>query len=119
MSSPVAATTTSGYAALIDDLRARRAEGGVSTMTWISLIGIAIIFALSYNILLGETGLLSFGHAAFFGAAAYVTAHAVKVWGLTPELGMLLGTAGGAFQSVNLALGLDETAGLTVNGVAP
>ena len=42
------------------------------------------------------SGLLSFGHAAFFGGAAYVTAHAVKVWGLTPELGILLGVAGAA-----------------------
>jgi branched-chain amino acid transport system permease protein len=36
---------------------------------------------------------LSFGHAAFFGSAAYVTAHAVKVWGLPPELGILAGVA--------------------------
>lgn len=54
------------------------------------------LFASAFNLLLGYTGLLSFGHAAFLGGAAYVTGHAVKVWGLTPELGLLLGTAGGA-----------------------
>jgi branched-chain amino acid transport system permease protein len=48
---------------------------------------------MSLNLLLGYTGLLSFGHAAFFGSAAYVTSHAVKEWGLTPELGLLLGVA--------------------------
>src|SRR5690554_7993920 len=51
------------------------------------------LFACAFNLLLGYTGLLSFGHAAFFGGAAYITGHAVKVWGLTPELGILLGTA--------------------------
>src|SRR5262249_59716787 len=47
----------------------------------------------AFNLLLGFTGLLSFGHAAFFGFAAYVTGHACKEWGLTPELGILAGTA--------------------------
>ncbi len=51
------------------------------------------IFAMSLNLLLGYTGLLSFGHAAFFGSAAYVTSHVVKEWGLTPELGLLVGVA--------------------------
>ncbi|MBB3937821.1 amino acid/amide ABC transporter membrane protein 2, HAAT family [Aureimonas phyllosphaerae] len=54
------------------------------------------LFAASFNLLLGYTGLLSFGHAAFFGGAAYATAHAVKVWGLPPELGLLAGVAAGA-----------------------
>ena len=54
------------------------------------------LFASAFNLLLGYTGLLSFGHAAFLGGAAYVTGHAIKVWGLTPELGLLVGTAGGA-----------------------
>ena len=49
------------------------------------------LFASAFNLLLGYTGLLSFGHAAFFGGAAYVTAHASKAWGLTPELAILLG----------------------------
>ncbi|CAO3436658.1 branched-chain amino acid ABC transporter permease [Azospirillum doebereinerae] len=51
------------------------------------------LFACAFNLLIGFAGLLSFGHAAFFGGAAYVTAHTVKVWGLPPELGLLLGTA--------------------------
>ncbi|WP_019702922.1 branched-chain amino acid ABC transporter permease [Paracidovorax oryzae] len=54
------------------------------------------LFASAFNLLLGYTGLLSFGHAAFLGGAAYVAGHAIKVWGLTPEIGLLLGTAGGA-----------------------
>nr|WP_210341377.1 branched-chain amino acid ABC transporter permease [Methylopila capsulata] len=54
------------------------------------------LFAAAFNLLLGYAGLLSFGHAAFFGGAAYFTAHAVKEWGLTPELGVLVGVAGAA-----------------------
>ncbi len=54
------------------------------------------LFAASFNLLLGYAGLLSFGHAAFFGGSAYVAGHAMKVWGVTPELGLLLGTATGA-----------------------
>ena len=51
------------------------------------------LFASAFNLLLGYTGLLSFGHAAFFGGAAYVTAHACKAWGWTPEMGILAGMA--------------------------
>ena len=54
------------------------------------------LFACAFNLLLGYTGLLSFGHAAFFGGAAYFTAHAVKEWQWTPELGLLLGAFGAA-----------------------
>ena len=50
------------------------------------------LFALAFNLLLGYTGLLSFGHAAFFGGAAYITGHLVKNLGLTPELAVLGGT---------------------------
>lgn len=50
------------------------------------------LFASAFNLLIGFTGLLSFGHAMFFGFAAYVAAHAAKVWGLTPELAVLAGT---------------------------
>ncbi|MDE2618002.1 MAG: branched-chain amino acid ABC transporter permease, partial [Burkholderiales bacterium] len=50
------------------------------------------LFACAFNLLIGYTGLLSFGHAMFFGFAAYVAAHAAKVWGLTPELAVLAGT---------------------------
>jgi branched-chain amino acid transport system permease protein len=50
------------------------------------------LFACAFNLLLGYTGLLSFGHAAFFGGASYITGHLVKISGLTPELGVLAGT---------------------------
>ena len=54
------------------------------------------LFAAAFNLLLGYTGLLSFGHAAFLGGSAYVAGHAMKVWGVTPEVGLLLGTLVGA-----------------------
>ncbi|WP_420566853.1 branched-chain amino acid ABC transporter permease [Thalassovita sp.] len=62
------------------------------------------LFASAFNLILGYGGLLSFGHAAFFGGAAYVTGHALKVWGLPTELGILVGaiTAG----VLSLAIGL-------------
>jgi branched-chain amino acid transport system permease protein len=50
------------------------------------------LFASAFNLLLGYTGLLSFGHAAFFGGASYITGYLVKTSGLTPELGVLGGT---------------------------
>ena len=56
----------------------------------------ALCFALlacAFNLLIGYGGLLSFGHAMFLGTAGYVSAHALKVWGLSPELGILVGTA--------------------------
>ena len=54
------------------------------------------LFASAFNLLLGYTGMLSFGHAAFLGGAAYAAGHSIKVWGFTPEVGLLLGTASGA-----------------------
>jgi branched-chain amino acid transport system permease protein len=51
------------------------------------------LFACAFNLLIGYVGLLSFGHAMFFGLASYVAAHGAKVWGLTPELAVLAGTA--------------------------
>jgi branched-chain amino acid transport system permease protein len=48
----------------------------------------------AFNLLIGYGGLLSFGHAMFLGTAGYFTAHALKVWGLSPELGIVVGTAG-------------------------
>lgn len=50
------------------------------------------LFACAFNLLLGFTGLLSFGHAAFFGSAAYVTGWFIKSQAWTPELGILAGT---------------------------
>jgi branched-chain amino acid transport system permease protein len=49
------------------------------------------LFACAFNLLLGFTGLLSFGHAAFFGTAGYAAGHAMKVWGFTPEIGLAFG----------------------------
>jgi len=54
------------------------------------------IFAMSFNLLLGYTGLLSFGHAAFFGGAAYITAWLLQEKHLTPELAILAGVAAAA-----------------------
>ena len=54
------------------------------------------LFACAFNLLLGYTGLLSFGHATFFGGAAYFTAYTVKSWGFPPELGILVGVLGAA-----------------------
>ena len=54
------------------------------------------LFACAFNLLIGYTGLLSFGHAAFFGSAGYVTGHALLVWGVPTELGLLLGVLAGA-----------------------
>jgi branched-chain amino acid transport system permease protein len=51
------------------------------------------LFACAFNLLIGYVGLLSFGHAMFFGIAGYATAHSAKVWGFTPELAVLFGTA--------------------------
>ncbi|MGY3446068.1 MULTISPECIES: branched-chain amino acid ABC transporter permease [unclassified Bradyrhizobium] len=59
----------------------------------------ALCFALlacAFNLLIGFGGLLSFGHAMFLGTAGYVSAHALKVWGLPPELGIVVGTAAAA-----------------------
>jgi branched-chain amino acid transport system permease protein len=56
----------------------------------------ALCFALvacAFNLLIGYGGLLSFGHAMFLGTAGYCSAHALKVWGLEPLLGILVGTA--------------------------
>src|SRR6266571_4991585 len=54
------------------------------------------LFACAFNLLIGYVGLLSFGHALFFGWASYVGAHAAKVWGLPPELAILSGAAAAA-----------------------
>jgi branched-chain amino acid transport system permease protein len=49
-----------------------------TSLTVLSLTGIAVVFTLSYNILLGQTGLLSFGHAVYYGLGAYFTVHAIN-----------------------------------------
>ncbi len=54
------------------------------------------LFACAFNLLIGYTGLLSFGHAAFFGAAGYVSGYALRTLGWPTELGLLAGVAVGA-----------------------
>jgi branched-chain amino acid transport system permease protein len=54
------------------------------------------LFACAFNLLIGYVGLVSFGHALYFGWASYLAAYSAKVWGLPPELAILCGTATGA-----------------------
>ena len=54
------------------------------------------LFACAFNLLLGYVGLMSFGHAMFFGIAGYFFGHVVKAWGMAPEVGILAGVAGAA-----------------------
>ncbi len=51
------------------------------------------LFACAFNLLIGYVGLVSFGHALFFGWASYLAAYAAKTWGLQPELAVVVGTA--------------------------
>jgi branched-chain amino acid transport system permease protein len=62
------------------------------------------LFACAFNLLLGFTGLLSFGHAAFFGSGAYVAAWLIKAQGLPPELAMLAAIAAAAFLGLLFGL---------------
>ncbi len=54
------------------------------------------LFACAFNLLLGYAGLMSFGHAMFFGMAGYFYGHVVKAWNMAPEAGLLAGVAGAA-----------------------
>jgi branched-chain amino acid transport system permease protein len=98
-----------------------------SSITMMSLMGFAIVFALSYNMLLGQTGMLSFGHAVYYGLGGFMTAHALNVIGagkwpiplpLLPLVGGLTGLsfailfgwvstkrAGTAFSMISLGIG--------------
>ena len=53
--------------------------GSGGALTTFSLIGISIIFSLSYNILLGQTGMLSFGHAVYYGLGGFLAIHAINI----------------------------------------
>ena len=95
---------------------------GIAFLALLALIGVSpfvlypvflmnvLCFALlasAFNLLVGYVGLLSFGHAAYFGMGAYVSAYAAKAWGLTPELCVLLGgVVGGALGVVFGALAI-------------
>jgi branched-chain amino acid transport system permease protein len=58
------------------------------------------LFACAFNLLVGYVGLLSFGHAMFFGWASYFCAHMLKVWGLQPEFAIPLATLGAGVMGV-------------------
>jgi branched-chain amino acid transport system permease protein len=58
------------------------------------------LFACAFNLLIGYVGLVSFGHALYFGWASYLCAYAAKSWGLQPELAILIGTGGAAVLGV-------------------
>lgn len=58
------------------------------------------LFACAFNLLLGYTGLLSFGHAAFLGGAAYATGHCLVVWGMPTIVGLLFGTGVAALMGL-------------------
>lgn len=74
-----------------------------SSLTTFSLMGISIIFALSYNILLGQTGMLSFGHAVYYGLGGFLAVHAINLIGAAkwpvplPLVPLIGGFAGLAF----------------------
>ncbi len=77
-----------------------------SSVTMMSLMGFAIVFALSYNMLLGQTGMLSFGHAVYYGMGGFLTAHALNVVGADhlpiplPVMPLVGGLAGLSFAIV-------------------
>jgi branched-chain amino acid transport system permease protein len=58
------------------------------------------LFACAFNLLIGYSGLLSFGHAMFMGTASYISAHAIKALGMPPEVGILAGTVTAFLLSV-------------------
>jgi branched-chain amino acid transport system permease protein len=63
-----------------------------------------VIFACAFNLLLGYTGLLSFGHAAYLGSAAYITGWLVRSAGWSPEFGVLAGVVVGAVLGLGVGL---------------
>ncbi|MEA2876259.1 MAG: branched-chain amino acid transport system permease protein [Hyphomicrobiales bacterium] len=89
---------------------AHSAEGRSETIAFVLMVAILIaapffvyplflmqalcfaLFACAFNLLIGYVGLLSFGHALYFGWASYLSAHSAKVWGFPPELAILTGT---------------------------
>ncbi|WP_435051566.1 ABC transporter permease subunit, partial [Acinetobacter baumannii] len=62
------------------------------------------LFAAAFNLLIGYTGLLSFGHAMFLATAGYATGYSMQTLGFTPELGVLVGTV--AATLLGLVVGL-------------
>ncbi len=120
MNAPVASTTAPRAAAAWSgrglNVLGFRGSQGVALLGLVVVIGVApfifypvflmkvlcfALFASALNLLLGFVGLLSFGHAAFFGMGGYVTAWTAKTWHLTPVAAILLGgLAGGGLGVV-------------------
>src|SRR4051812_34923110 len=76
-------------------------------LTLCTRICVTVVFVLSYHLLYGEAGMLSFGHALYFGAGAYGAVHALNVWGaMVPPalLVTLLPLVGGAAGALAAAL---------------
>jgi len=89
-----------------------------AALSVLSLMVIAIVFALSYNMLFGQTGLLSFGHAVYYGMGAYLTMHALRYLTATGipfpvELLPLIGGVGGLFFGYVLGVISTRRAGIT------
>ena len=87
-----------------------------SAITAFNLMGIAIVFALSYNILLGQTGLLSFGHAAHFGLGACLAVHVMNAvaahdWPIPLPLIPLFGGLGGVAFAIVIGWLVTKRAG--------
>src|SRR6516162_3348501 len=61
------------------------------------------LFACAFNLLIGYVGLLSFGHAAFFGMGSYIAGWTIKHWNISAEIAILLG--GGTGALLGLVLG--------------
>src|SRR5690606_16417125 len=77
------------------------------SLSLLSQMGIAIIFALSYNMLLGQGGMLSFGHAVYYGLGGFITAHVLNMVGdgrlaIPLELMPLIGGLGGLAFAIPL-----------------
>jgi branched-chain amino acid transport system permease protein len=102
MNRKLIANKTLGYAALFVGIALLPALGAYPI--FVMKVLCYALFACAFNLLIGFTGLLSFGHAAFLGTAAYVCGHALKVWGLPTPVGLLLGA--GAAAVVGLVFGL-------------
>jgi len=86
-------------------------------------MGIVVIFALSYNMLLGQTGLLSFGHAVYYGLGAFVTIHALNLvgsgWKIPVTLMPLVGGVAGLFFGIIFGYVTTRRAAPLLFGVTP
>lgn len=121
--SPVQTGTPASAAAPVTAAASRRSAFRAGTVMWAVVFAVLLaapfiglypvfmmkalcfaIFACAFNLLLGYTGLLSFGHAAFMGAAAYATGWLVRSGGWSPELGLLAGIVVGAVLGLLVGL---------------